>query len=85
MRPMLIAILIGAAGRAACADKFGCMDRLVTMPAARMAEFSNRDKSGTTACVGPRGGSQAAGDKALTKRRSFEAEGTGLESATQMR
>ena len=80
MSPMLIAIMIGTAASAACgADEFGSRDRLVTTPT---AEFSNRDKSGTIACVGVRGGSQAAENSALTSRRSFEAEGTGLEPAT---
>lgn len=79
MRPMLIAILISAASAACGADERRAVDRLTPASATRMAEFSNRDKSWTTARLGKRGVSQAAGHSALTTRRSFEAEGTGLE------
>ena len=82
MRPMLIAILTWAASAAAGADDCRAVDQLMPTLAARMAEFSNRDKSWTTACIGARGVSQVAADAALTKRRSFQAEGTGLEPAT---
>jgi hypothetical protein len=58
------------------------MNCLAPTSAIEMAEFSNRDKTGTTTCHRVRGASQTIADSALTKRRSFRAEGTGLEPAT---
>ena len=43
MSPMLIAILTWAATAACGANERRAVDRLATTPAARMAEFSNRD------------------------------------------
>ena len=83
MRTVLMTILIWAAAIAACrAAGLGTSDRLPAPSATGAAKFSNRDKSWTTGCFGARGVSQAAGHSALTTRRSFEAEGTGLEPAT---
>ena len=83
MRTVLMTILIWAAASAAGrADELGTFESLPPSSAAKQAELCNRDKSGTTTCIGARGESQAAGHSALTTRRSFEAEGTGLEPAT---
>ena len=81
MRPMLFSILISAASAACGADERRAVDRLTPTSATRLAELSNRDKSWTTARLGERGVSQAADSSALTTRRSFQAEGTGLEPA----
>ena len=82
MRTVMM-ILFWAAATAACqADPLSTMDRPLPSSATDAAEISNRDKSCTTWRLGARGVSQAAANSALTKRRSFQAEGTGLEPAT---
>jgi hypothetical protein len=83
MTVLLSAISMCLAASAACGPLGPQgIDCLTPTSDVRAAEFPNRDKTGTTTCADMRGASQGIADSALTKRRSFEAEGTGLEPAT---
>ena len=79
MRAFAMTIFTWTAAFAAChAGQPAAFGRLTSSG----AEFSIRDKSWTTGCLGARGVSQGGERKAVTTRRSFAAEGTGLEPAT---
>jgi hypothetical protein len=74
MKAILMTMLVVAAASASGHRGTAAMPK----KSSALAEFSNRDKTGTTRWLGHQATSQVAGDSALAKGRSFEAEGTGV-------
>jgi hypothetical protein len=74
---MLIMAAASAAGHTGCG-----MAAAMPQRSSPLAEFSSRDKSGTTGWLGHQALSQVTVYSGLAKGRSFLAEGTRLELAT---